>query len=90
MRCDEETQAALEAALAENRRLRAEVDQLKEELVEFLAPAPEPASSDSGAIPSLPSASGIGDIAAPAIRKASAPGNACPTVAPDGARCCAL
>jgi superfamily II DNA or RNA helicase len=70
MRCDKETQAALEAALLENRRLRAEVERLRDELAGCLTPAPESASRDPGSIPSPPSASGIGDVAAPADKAA--------------------
>src|ERR1017187_8886472 len=50
MRRAEETQAALDRALAENRRLRAEVEQLKDALAGHSAPAPESASNDSGAL----------------------------------------
>jgi hypothetical protein len=66
MKRDEETQAALKAALAENRRLRAEVERLRDEISGRSAQAPGSASSDFGATPCLPSASGIGDIATPA------------------------
>ena len=54
MRREEETQAALEAALAENKRLRAEIEQLKDALAGHSAPAPESASNDSGAVLCLP------------------------------------
>jgi hypothetical protein len=70
MRREEETPAALEAALAENKRLRAEIERLEEALARHSAPAPEPASSDSVAIPCLPSASGIGEVTAPADKAA--------------------
>ena len=53
MRREEETQAALDAALAENRRLRAEVEQLRDALAGHSAPAPEFASNDSGACASV-------------------------------------
>src|ERR1017187_6196471 len=66
MRREEETQAALDAALAENRRLRAEVEQLKDALAGHSAPAPESTSNDSDAVLCLPSASGIGEVTAPA------------------------
>jgi superfamily II DNA or RNA helicase len=66
MRREEETQAALDRALVENRRLRAEVEQLKDALAGHSAPAPESASNDSGAVLCLPSASGIGEATAPA------------------------
>ena len=70
MRREEETQAALDRALAENRRLRAEVEQLKDALAGHSAPAPESASNDSGAVLCLPSASGIGEVTAPADKTA--------------------
>src|ERR1035441_4134370 len=70
MRREEETQAALDRALAENRRLRAEVEQLKDALAGHSAPAPESASNDPGAVPCLPSASGIGEATAPADKTA--------------------
>ena len=70
MRREEETQAALNAALAENRRLRAEVEQLKDALAGHSAPAPESTSNDSGAFLCLPSASGIGEVTAPADKTA--------------------
>ena len=66
MRREEETQAALDRALAENRRLRAEVEQLKGALAGHSAPVPESASNDSVAVLCLPSASGIGEATAPA------------------------
>ena len=67
---EEETQAALDRALAENRRLRAEVEQLKEALAGHSAPAPESASNDSGAVLCLPSASGIDAVTAPVDKTA--------------------
>src|ERR1039457_3693542 len=70
MRREEETQAALDAALAENRCLRAEVEQLKDALAGHSAPAPESASNDSGAVPCQSSASGIGEVTAPADKTA--------------------
>jgi len=66
MRREEETEAALEAALAENRRLHAEVERLRVKLAGHSGPTPGSASSYSGAIPCLPSASGVADVAAPA------------------------
>jgi hypothetical protein len=68
MRREEETQAALEAALAENKRLRAEIEQLED----ALARRSTPASNDSGAILCPPSASGIGKVTAPADKTAKA------------------
>src|ERR1035441_9481901 len=65
MRREEETQAAVDAGRAENRRRRAEVEQLKDALAGHSAPAPESASNDSGAVLCLPSASGIGEATAP-------------------------
>ena len=53
MRREEETQAALDRALEENRRLRAEVEQLRDALAGHSAPAPESASNDSGACASV-------------------------------------
>jgi superfamily II DNA or RNA helicase len=70
MRRENETQAALEAALAENKRLRAEVEQLKHALAGHSSPAPEPACNDCGAILSPPSASGIAEVTAPADKAA--------------------
>jgi superfamily II DNA or RNA helicase len=70
MRRENETQAALDAALAENKRLRAEVEQLKHALAGHAAPAPAPACNDSGAILSPPSASGIAEVTAPADKAA--------------------
>ena len=70
MRREEETQAALDRALAENRRLRAEVEQLKDALAGRPAPVPESASNDSGAVLCLPSASGIGEATVPADKTA--------------------
>jgi hypothetical protein len=67
---DEETQAALEAALAENKRLRAEIEQLKDTLAGHSAPAPVAVSNDSGAIPCLPGASEIGEATTPADKTA--------------------
>src|ERR1035441_10576709 len=70
MRREDGTQAALEAALAENKRLRAEIEQLKGALAGHSPLAPEVASSDSGAVPSPPTTFGIGDFAAPADKAA--------------------
>src|SRR5450759_1838820 len=66
MRREAETQAALDAALAENKRLRAEIEQLEG----ALARGSTPASNDSGAILCPPSASGIGEVTAPADKTA--------------------
>src|ERR1019366_8559571 len=70
MRREEESQAALDAALAENRRLRAEVEQLKDALAGHSALAPESASNDSRAVLCLPSASGIDAVTAPVDKTA--------------------
>jgi hypothetical protein len=70
MRREEQTQAALDAALAENKRLRAEIEQLKDALAGHPSPTPEATSSDSGAIPCLPSTSEIDDVAAPTDKTA--------------------
>jgi superfamily II DNA or RNA helicase len=67
---EEQTQAALDAALAENKRLRAEIEQLKDALAGHPGPAPEAAPSDSDGIPRPPTTSGIGDIAAPTDKTA--------------------
>ena len=66
MRCEEETQAALEAALAENKRLRAEIEQLEDALARHSTPA----ASGFGAIPCLPGASEIGEATTPADKAA--------------------
>jgi hypothetical protein len=70
MRREEETQAALEAALAENKRLRAEIERLKDTLAGHSDPAPAAASNDSGAILCLPGASEIGEATTPADKAA--------------------
>src|ERR1039457_7532576 len=62
MRREEETQAALEAALVENKRLRAEIELLKNPPAGHSDPVPESASNDSGAFLCAPSASGIGEV----------------------------
>ena len=66
MRREETTQAALEAALVENKRLRAEIELLKNPPAGHSDPVPESASNDSGAFLCAPSASGIGEVTAPA------------------------
>src|ERR1039458_7651610 len=68
MRREEETQAALEAALVENKRLRAEIELLKNP-AGHLAPVPDSASNDSGVFLCPPSA-GIGEVTAPADKAA--------------------
>jgi hypothetical protein len=70
MRRAEETQAALDAALAENRRLRAEIERLKQAFTGPPVPAPKPASDDSSAHLSLASAPEDGEVAAPADKAA--------------------
>jgi hypothetical protein len=66
IRREEETPAALEAALAENKRLRAEIERLKDALARHSTPA----ASGSGAIPCLPGAFEIGEVTAPADKAA--------------------
>ena len=70
MRREEETQAALKAALVENKRLRAEIELLKNPPAGHSDPVPESASNDSGAFLCAPSASGIGEVPAPADKTA--------------------
>src|ERR1039458_2693029 len=69
MRREEETQAALEAALVENKRLRAEIELLKNPPAGHSAPVPESASNDSGAFLCPPSA-GISEVTPPADKAA--------------------
>src|ERR1035437_7134807 len=69
MRREEETQAALEAALVENKRLRAEIELLKNPPAGHSAPVPESASNDSGAFLCPPSA-GISEVTPPADKTA--------------------
>ena len=69
MRREEETQAALEAALADNKRLRAEIEQLKDALTGHSAPVPESASGDSRAVRCRPSAE-ISEVTPPADKAA--------------------